>query len=75
MDVDLSRVSIPCQQKSQKDADSIRPARSCVSMAHNMTVLQKYAAAMMEVITEFVKRRHVGEGRGQADGRRGAAQK
>jgi len=55
MDVDLSKGFNPCQQKSQKDLqDSIKAGTLVRSMAHNMTVLQKYRGAMMEVITEFV---------------------
>src|SRR5271170_1581819 len=54
MDVDLSKGFNPCQQISQKDlADSIKAGTLVRSMAHNMTVLQKYRGAMMEVITEF----------------------
>ncbi len=55
MDVDLSQGGWnPCQQISQKDlADSIKAGTLVRSMAHNMTVLQKYRGAMMEVITEF----------------------
>jgi glucose/mannose transport system substrate-binding protein len=55
MDVDLSKGFNPCQQKSQKDLQASIAAGTLVrSMAHNMTVLQKYRGAMMEVITEFV---------------------
>ena len=40
---------------SQKDLQASIAAGTLVrSMAHNMTVLQKYRGAMMEVITEFV---------------------
>jgi glucose/mannose transport system substrate-binding protein len=54
LDVDLSNGFNPCQQTSQKDlADSIKAGTLVRSMAHNMTVLQKYRGAMMEVITEF----------------------
>jgi len=55
LDVDLSGAGWnPCQQTSQKDlADSIKAGTLVRSMAHNMTVLQKYRGAMMEVITEF----------------------
>jgi glucose/mannose transport system substrate-binding protein len=55
MDVDMSQGFNPCQVKSQQDlAASIAEGTLVRSMAHNMTVLQKYRGAMMEVITEFV---------------------
>jgi glucose/mannose transport system substrate-binding protein len=55
LDVDLSNGFNPCQQKSQKDlADSIKAGTLVRSFAHNMTILQKYRGAAMEVITEFV---------------------
>ncbi|NJO38668.1 MAG: carbohydrate ABC transporter substrate-binding protein, partial [Rhizobiales bacterium] len=55
MDVDLSEGFTACQQLSQKDlAASIDQGTLVRSMAHNMTVAQKYRAAMMETITEFV---------------------
>jgi glucose/mannose transport system substrate-binding protein len=55
LDVDLSKGFNPCQQKSQKDLQAAISEGTLVrSMAHNMTVLQKYRGAMMEVITEFV---------------------
>ena len=55
MDVDLSEGFNPCQQKSQSDLTAAIEEGSLVrSMAHNMTVPQKYRAAMMETITEFV---------------------
>jgi glucose/mannose transport system substrate-binding protein len=55
MDVDLSKGFNACQQKSQKDLQTAIEKGTLVrSMAHNMTVLQKYRGAMMEVITEFV---------------------
>ena len=45
----------PCQQLAQKDLQASIEAGTLVrSMAHNMTVLQKYRGAMMEMITEFV---------------------
>jgi glucose/mannose transport system substrate-binding protein len=57
MDVDMSQGFNPCQVKSQKDlAASISDGTLVRSMAHNMTVLQKYRGAMMEVITEFVNK-------------------
>jgi glucose/mannose transport system substrate-binding protein len=55
LDVDLSQGFNPCQQLSQKDLQaSIKEGTLVRSMAHNMTVLQKYRGAMMETITEFV---------------------
>ena len=55
LDVDLSKGFNPCQQLSLKDLqDSIKAGTLVRSMAHNMTVLQKYRGAMMETITEFV---------------------
>jgi glucose/mannose transport system substrate-binding protein len=55
LDVDLSKGFNPCQQLSQKDLQASIAAGTLVrSMAHNMTVLQKYRGAMMEVITAFV---------------------
>jgi glucose/mannose transport system substrate-binding protein len=55
LDVDLSKGFNPCQQISQADlAASIKEGTLVRSMAHNMTVLQKYRGAMMESITEFV---------------------
>lgn len=57
LDVDLSQGFNPCQQKSQADLKASIDAKTLVrSMAHNMTVLQKYRGAMMEVITEFVNK-------------------
>lgn len=56
LDVDMSGSGWnPCQQLSQKDLQaSIKEGTLVRSMAHNMTVLQKYRGAMMETITEFV---------------------
>ena len=55
MDVDLSNGFNPCQQTAQADLKASVEAGTLVrSMAHNMTVLQKYRGAMMDVITEFV---------------------
>jgi glucose/mannose transport system substrate-binding protein len=55
LDVDLSNGFTACQQQSQKDLEaSIAGGTLVRSMAHNMTVLQKYRGAMMESITEFV---------------------
>ncbi|MEZ5667366.1 MAG: ABC transporter substrate-binding protein [Alphaproteobacteria bacterium] len=55
LDVDLSEGFNPCQQLSQQELQGSIEAGTLVrSMAHNMTVLQKFRGAMMEVITEFV---------------------
>lgn len=55
LDVDLSSGFNPCQQLAQEDLQGAIEAGTLVrSMAHNMTVLQKYRGAMMEIITEFV---------------------
>ncbi len=55
LDVDLSNGFNACQQELQKDLQaSIKDGTLVRSMAHNMTVLQKYRGAMMEVITSFV---------------------
>ena len=55
LDVDLSSGFNPCQQLSQKDLQaSIAGGTLVRSMAHNMTVLQKYRGAIMETITSFV---------------------
>ena len=55
LDVDLSKGFNPCQQTAQADlAAAIKEGTLVRSMAHNMTVLQKYRGAMMETITEFV---------------------
>ena len=55
-DVDLSTGGFTnCQQQSQIDLKgSVEEGTLVRSMAHNMTVLQKFRGAMMEVITEFV---------------------
>ncbi|WP_380053990.1 ABC transporter substrate-binding protein [Falsihalocynthiibacter sp. SS001] len=55
-DVDLSVGGFSeCQQQGLVDLNaSIEEGTLVRSMAHNMTVLQKYRGAMMEVITEFV---------------------
>jgi len=54
MDVDMSDGFNPCQVKSQADlAKAIEEGTLVRSMAHNMTVAQKFRAAMMET-TEFV---------------------
>jgi glucose/mannose transport system substrate-binding protein len=55
LDVDLSNGFNACQVKSQQDLQGAIAANTLVrSMAHNMTVLQKYRGAMMDTITEFV---------------------
>ena len=55
LDVDLSKGFNPCQQLSQKDLQaSIADGMLVRSMAHNMTVLQKYRGAIMDTITSFV---------------------
>lgn len=56
LDIDLTQGGWnPCQEKSQADLKASIEAGTLVrSMAHNMTVLQKYRGAMMEIITEFV---------------------
>ena len=55
-DVDLSVGGFTqCQQQGLADLTaSVEEGTLVRSMAHNMTVLQKYRGAMMEVITEFV---------------------
>lgn len=54
-DVDLSTGFNACQQTSQADLKASIEAGTLVrSMAHNMTVPQKFRAAMMDTITEFV---------------------
>jgi glucose/mannose transport system substrate-binding protein len=55
LDVDLSTGFNACQQLSHKDLEASIEAKTLVrSMAHNMTVLQKFRGAMMDTITEFV---------------------
>jgi glucose/mannose transport system substrate-binding protein len=55
LDIDLSQGFNPCQQKSQADLQaSIKAGTLVRSFAHNMTILQKYRGAAMEVITSFV---------------------
>ncbi|WP_424986999.1 ABC transporter substrate-binding protein [Microbulbifer sp. S227A] len=55
-DVDLSVGGFTgCQQQGLEDLKaSVEEGTLVRSMAHNMTVLQKFRGAMMEVITEFV---------------------
>lgn len=55
LDVDLSKGFNPCQQMSQKDLQASIDGKTLVrSMAHNMTILQKYRGAAMDTITAFV---------------------
>jgi glucose/mannose transport system substrate-binding protein len=56
LDIDLASNGFnACQIKSQEDLKaSIDDGMLVRSMAHNMTVLQKYRGAMMDLITEFV---------------------
>src|SRR5271163_4985439 len=55
LDVDLSQGFNACQQMSQKDLQaSIADGTLVRSMAHNMTILQKYRGAIMDTITAFV---------------------
>jgi glucose/mannose transport system substrate-binding protein len=55
LDVDLSNGFNPCQQLSLKDLKASIADKTLVrSFAHNMTILQKYRGAAMEVITSFV---------------------
>ncbi len=55
LDVDLSQGFNVCQQQSQEALKASIADNTLVrSMAHNMTVLQKYRGAMMDTITEFV---------------------
>jgi glucose/mannose transport system substrate-binding protein len=55
LDVDLSQGFNVCQQQSQQELQaSIAEGTLVRSMAHNMTVLQRYRGAMMDTITEFV---------------------
>ncbi len=55
LDVDLTKGFNACQQQSQAELKgSIEGGTLVRSMAHNMTVLQKYRGAMMDTITEFV---------------------
>ena len=66
------RASILASRQSQKDLQASIAAGTLVrSMAHNMTILQKYRGAMMEAITYFVNTPNMSAGRcGQRDGRR-----
>ncbi len=54
MDVSLDGFN-PCQKKSEQALkESIADGTLVRSMAHNMTVLQKYRGAMLDTITSFV---------------------
>jgi len=53
LDVDLADFN-PCQQMAKKDLQASISGGSLVrSMAHNMTVLQKYRGAILEVVTQY----------------------
>jgi glucose/mannose transport system substrate-binding protein len=55
LDVDLSNGFNPCQQLSKKDLQaSIADGTLVRSMAHNMTILQKYRGAILDTVTSFV---------------------
>jgi glucose/mannose transport system substrate-binding protein len=55
LDIDLSHGFNPCQQLSQKTLQaSIADGTLVRSMAHNMTILQKYRGAILDTITSFV---------------------
>jgi glucose/mannose transport system substrate-binding protein len=55
LDADLTKGFNPCQELSQKELQaSIAGGTLVRSMAHNMTILQKYRGAIMETITAFV---------------------
>ncbi len=55
LDVDLSNGFNPCQQLSQKTLQaSIKDGTLVRSMAHNMTILQKYRGAILDTVTSFV---------------------
>jgi glucose/mannose transport system substrate-binding protein len=54
LDIDLKDFN-PCQQQSQKDLQaSIANGMLVRSMAHNMTILQKYRGAILDTVTSFV---------------------
>ncbi|MDB5624178.1 MAG: extracellular solute-binding protein family 1 [Devosia sp.] len=55
LDVDLSQGFNACQQTSQADLQASIDAGTLVrSMAHNMTIAQKFRGAIMDTVTEFV---------------------
>ena len=54
LDIDLKDFN-PCQQLSLKDLQaSIKDGTLVRSMAHNMTILQKYRGAILDTVTSFV---------------------
>ena len=66
LDADLTKGFTPCQELSQKDLQASIVAGTLVrSMAHNMTILQKYRGAIMETLTAFVNSRELAERGGQ----------
>ena len=51
----ISRISTPVSRQSQKALQaSIADGTLVRSMAHNMTILQKYRGAILDTITAFV---------------------
>ncbi len=55
LDVDISKGFNPCQVESQKDLQASIAAGTLVnSMSQNMTLLQKYRGAVLDLITKFV---------------------
>jgi glucose/mannose transport system substrate-binding protein len=55
LDVDLSEGFNPCQQQAQADLQAAIANDTLVrSMAHNMSIPQRFRGVMLEVITEFV---------------------
>jgi glucose/mannose transport system substrate-binding protein len=55
LDIDLSQGFNPCQQLSQEALQaSIKDGTLVRSMAHNMTILQKYRGAILDTVTSFV---------------------
>lgn len=55
LDVDLSQGFTACQQTSRQDLQAaVDNGTLVLSMAHNMSVAQKFRGVMLEVITEFV---------------------
>jgi glucose/mannose transport system substrate-binding protein len=55
LDIDLSHGFNPCQQLSQEALQaSIKDGTLVRSMAHNMTILQKYRGAILDTVTSFV---------------------
>ncbi|MDB5474271.1 MAG: extracellular solute-binding protein family 1 [Devosia sp.] len=61
LDVDLSEGFNPCQQTSQADLQASIDGGTLVrSMAHNMTIAQKFRGAIMDTVTEFVNNPDMG---------------